>query len=56
MNGKEILIGIACLCWLAGVGVGFWPRQANVAPNYSSSISAVSAGLLFYGISLLIRG
>jgi len=56
MNGKEILLGIAIICALSGVGLGFWPRQPNVAPNYGGSISAVAASLLFYYISLLIKG
>jgi hypothetical protein len=52
MTAHEVLIGIACLCWLAGAGFGFRPN-----PSYpTGSVAAVSAGLLFFGISLLIKG
>jgi len=53
MTAHQVLIGIACLCWLAGMGFGF----RAPSPNYpNGSIAAVSAGLLFFGISLLIKG
>jgi len=53
MTAHQVLIGIACFCWLAGAGFGFY-RGPNSYPQ--GSIAAVSAGLLFFGISMLIKG
>jgi hypothetical protein len=54
MTAHQVLIGIACLCWLVGAGFGFYRSPNNAYPY--GSVSAVSAGLLFFGISLLIKG
>jgi hypothetical protein len=52
MNAHVLLLIIATICWALAALFGFWKRADGVA---YVNVNLEALGLMFYGLSLLIR-